>query len=65
MQSGCKAVAASRNQGINGAMPHPRKVVRYTLEALLILIPLAALLYFMALPDQFDVFLDWLFRIHR
>jgi hypothetical protein len=43
-------------------MPDARKVARYTLEVLLILIPLAVVLYFMAFPDQFDAFLDWLFR---
>ncbi len=45
-------------------MPEVRKIARYTLEALLVLVPLAVVIYFVAYPDKFDVFLDWLVRRH-
>ncbi len=41
-------------------MPQARKIARYSAEALLVLIPLAAVIYFLAFPDAFDAFLNWL-----
>ena len=43
-------------------MPEFRKVARYSLDILLVLAPLAVVLYFMAFPDRFDAVLDWLFH---
>jgi hypothetical protein len=45
-------------------MPTPRKIARYTLEAVLIFIPLAVVLYFLAYPDRFDAALNWMVH-HR
>jgi hypothetical protein len=44
-------------------MPEARKIARYTLEAALIVVPLAVVLYFLAYPDRFDATLNWL--VHR
>jgi hypothetical protein len=41
-------------------MPRARTVARYSLEASLVLVPLAVVIYFLAYPDQFDAFLNWL-----
>jgi hypothetical protein len=43
-------------------MPDARKVARYSVDILLILVPLAVVLYFVAFPDRFDAVLDWFFR---
>jgi hypothetical protein len=43
-------------------MPEFRNVVRYAVDILLVLVPLAVVLYFMAFPERFDAVLDWLFR---
>ena len=40
--------------------PEARRIVRYSLEASLVLVPLAVVIYFLAYPDQFDAFLNWL-----
>ena len=40
-----------------GLMP---KALKITLDVLLILVPLAGTLYFLAYPDRFDAFLNWL-----
>jgi hypothetical protein len=37
-----------------------RKIAKYTLDVLLILVPLAAVLYFGTYPDKFDAFLNWM-----
>jgi hypothetical protein len=38
-------------------MTEGRKIARYTLEALLVLVPLAVVIYFLAYPDSFDAVL--------
>jgi len=45
-------------------MAGTRKIVRYTIEALAILIPLAIVIYFVTNPAAFDAALDWLFGRH-
>jgi len=45
-------------------MAQHRKIIRYTLEALLILVPLAVVIYFLAFPNTFDAFLNWLAGRH-
>jgi hypothetical protein len=45
-------------------MAQTRKIVRYTFEALLVLVPLAVVIYFLAYPDMFDAFLNWLVGRH-
>jgi hypothetical protein len=45
-------------------MPESRKIVRYSAEAFLLLVPLAAVIYFLAFPDAFDAFLNWLAGHH-
>jgi hypothetical protein len=47
-----------------GRIPEVRKIARYTLEALLVLVPLVVVIYFVAYPDKFDAFLDWMVRRH-
>jgi hypothetical protein len=39
-------------------MPRARTVARYSLEASLVLVPLAVIIYFLAYPDQFGAFLN-------
>ena len=46
-------------------MANTRKIIRYTLEALAILIPLAILIYFVTNPAAFDAALDWLVGRHK
>ena len=44
-------------------MPDATKIIRYGLEILAILAPLAAMTYFLFKPDAFNAFMDWLFRV--
>jgi hypothetical protein len=44
-------------------MPAPRKVIRYTLDAVLIFVPLAGMLYFLFDPAAFNAFLAWLVHV--
>jgi hypothetical protein len=46
-------------------MPEVRKFARYTLDALLVLVPLAVIIYFLAYPDSFDASLNWMVRLLR
>jgi hypothetical protein len=41
-------------------MSRTRTIARYSLEASLVLVPLAVVIYFLAYPDQFDALLNWL-----
>jgi hypothetical protein len=41
-------------------MAEPRKIAKYTLDVLLIAVPLVVVLYFLAYPDKFDAFLNWI-----
>jgi hypothetical protein len=41
-------------------MAEVRKIAKYTLDALLIAFPLSVVLYFLAYPDKFDAFLNWM-----
>jgi hypothetical protein len=45
-------------------MPPARTVAKYTLDALLIFVPLAVVIYFLFDPDAFNAFLAWLVRRH-
>jgi hypothetical protein len=44
-------------------MPKGSKVVAYTRDALLVLIPLGVVLYFMFDPDAFDAFFAWIAKV--
>jgi hypothetical protein len=44
-------------------MPAARTIVKYTVDALLIFVPLAAVTYFLFDPDAFNAFLAWLVRV--
>jgi hypothetical protein len=44
-------------------MPKVRTAVRYGIEALLILVPLSGLTYFLFDPDAFNAFLAWLAKV--
>jgi hypothetical protein len=46
----------------SGLMPEVRKIARYTLEAILVLVPLVVVIYFLAYPDRFDAVLGWLVK---
>jgi hypothetical protein len=46
-------------------MAETRKIIRYTLEALAILIPLAIVIYFVTEPAAFDATLNWLIGRHN
>lgn len=43
-------------------MSESRHALWYALDALLILVPLAIVIYFIAFPDKFDAFLAWMVR---
>lgn len=45
-------------------MAEARKIAKYTFDALLVFVPLAIVLYFLAYPDRFNAFLNWIFG-HR
>jgi hypothetical protein len=45
-------------------MAQARKTAKHTLEVVLILVPLVAVLYFCAYPNKFDAFLNWIFGLH-
>ena len=57
------ALAASGDSPLSGRMVKARKIARYTLEALVVLLPLAIVIYFVSYPDKFDAFLDWMVRV--
>jgi hypothetical protein len=40
----------------------PRQIIKYVIDSLLVIVPLAAILYFLFDPDAFNAFLDWLMR---
>jgi hypothetical protein len=44
---------------VTPAMP---KSLKITLDALLIVIPLVIVIYFLSNPDAFNAFLDWMMR---
>jgi len=44
-------------------MPKLRLAIRYGIDALLILIPLLGMTYFLFDPEAFNAFLAWLARI--
>ena len=45
-------------------MPKVRKLVRYSVEALLIFVPIGAITYFLWYPEAFDAFLNWMVGRH-
>jgi hypothetical protein len=44
-------------------MPAARTIVKYTIDVLLIFVPLAGVIYFLFEPDAFNAFLAWLVRV--
>ena len=46
-------------------MAEIRKIARYSLETLLVLVPLAVVIYFLAYPDNFNAFLNWMVGHHQ
>jgi hypothetical protein len=48
--------------GIVGCMAESRKMIWYALDVLIVLVPLAIVIYFISFPDKFDAFLAWLVR---
>jgi hypothetical protein len=43
-------------------MSESRHALWYVLDALLVLVPLAIIIYFISFPDKFDAFLAWMVR---
>jgi hypothetical protein len=41
-------------------MAKVRKIAKYTLDVLLIGVPLSVVLFFLSRPDKFDAFLNWM-----
>ena len=41
----------------------PRQIIKYVIDDLLVVAPLAGILYFLFDPDAFNAFLDWLMRV--
>jgi hypothetical protein len=63
--SAAKALPARPIGHSRYSMADTRKIVRYTIEALLILVPLAIVIYFVTNPAAFDAALDWLVGRHK
>jgi hypothetical protein len=63
LQRRCLGLAPRGSRRIFDLMPDSSKIVRYTLEVLAIVTPLAGMTYFLFDPDAFNAFMDWLFRI--
>jgi hypothetical protein len=60
MDAPLAALAISR---VCEPMPNASRIVRYSLEILAIVVPLAGMTYFLFDPDAFNAFLDWLLRV--
>ena len=43
-------------------MSESRHTLWYVLDALLVLVPLAIVIYFISFPDKFDAFMAWMVR---
>ena len=56
-------VAGGADPAILAPMPKLRPAIRYGIDALLILIPLLGMTYFLFDPEAFNAFLAWLARI--
>jgi hypothetical protein len=56
-------LASPAAERIVDSMPEPRKVIRYTLDAVLIFAPLSGMLYFLFEPAAFNAFLAWLVSV--
>jgi hypothetical protein len=41
-------------------MTEVRKIAKYTLDVLLVAVPLMVVIYFLAYPDKFNAFLNWM-----
>jgi len=48
------------NTSYSDRMAEARKIAKYTLDVLLILVPLVVVIYFLAYPDKFNAFLNWM-----
>ena len=55
-----KGHAGEPETGTLGQTPKSRKIIFYSIDLLLIFVPLGGLLYFMFDPPAFDAFLDWM-----
>jgi hypothetical protein len=47
---------------IVGRMADSRHMAWYVFDALLVLVPLAIVIYFLTFPDKFDALLAWMVR---
>jgi hypothetical protein len=56
-------LAGRADPAILAPMPKLRPAIRYGIDALLILIPLLGMTYFLFDPEAFNAFLAWLARI--
>jgi hypothetical protein len=41
----------------------PRQIIKYAIDAVLVIAPLSGILYFLFDPEAFNAFLDWLMRV--
>jgi hypothetical protein len=55
--------AGRADPAILAPMPKLRPAIRYGIDALLILVPLLGMTYFLFDPEAFNAFLAWLARI--
>ena len=53
-------IASEADPAIFGTMPKMRPAIRYGIDALLILIPLLVMTYFLLYPEAFNACLAWL-----
>jgi len=56
-------LAGRADPAILAPMPKLRPAIRYGIDALLILVPLLGMTYFLFDPEAFNAFLAWLARI--
>ena len=59
------ALKLAPDNSYSAQMPEIRKVAKYTLDAALIFVPLAVVLYFLAYQDKFNTFLNWMIGHHQ
>ena len=56
-------LASEADPVIFGPMPKLRPAIRYGIDALLILVPLLGMSYFLFDPEAFNAFTAWLMRV--
>jgi hypothetical protein len=51
---------ARQDGSYSNTVAEVRKIAKYTLDVLLVAVPLVVVIYFVAYPDKFNAFLNWM-----